>query len=548
MAVTTRSRFFGRIFPDVNDVAGRVFWGPLFPDPAPISTGVTPTEPQGVATFALTLEDGLTVTFEWQTDIFKARDGTEQRRAILDSPRRRFQGSALLIGSREVLMQRGQLARFAASGSTFAIGLPYESLYLASDSVGVILTVYPGALANCDWANPGQRVTVIGRDLTTVNAVIQNASATEIYLDVDPGSAGLEGGYVAPLISVHLDAQQPFDRYRTPTGFERWNLKASAASFGFLKSAVAATLDIEAVYSAEAPNLVPMVIQARETGVAGNLIRVSIQDDSLSGVDLEEVGNDVTIRFVPGVTTVGELAAAINSLSTLVRAVNGWNEAFICGDGADDTFALTFLTGGADGDTAEDGQGATVAMHISRPVFDRPLLNQETNEDALLAMTELVDLGGVSTAVGPAVVPDWARAIVLDQPLEAEWQWFKRFLSTLLGGCVEFWLPSWRSDLVVESFAGDTLTVTDYDFAAWYPRRRNVQVLQVDGTLTYATIVDVVDNGDGTLDLQLSETFSAAPIDLVSWLELCRFEQDSISVQFKAANFSVATVARAVTQ
>lgn len=534
------------MFPDVNNDFGHVFWGEMLPDPGPSPTDVEPTEPAGAATFVLDLEDGLNVTLEWQTDVFKAYDGKEQRRAILDSPRRRFRGTALLAGD-AVLTTRAQLAKFATTGQPFALGLPYEALLLTGDANAKTVTVEAGQLAQCDWANPGQRVVILGRDRSTRDAVIQNASGSTIALSLAVGSTGKEGGYIMPTVAVYLDPLQSFDRYRTPDGLERWTIDALALSFGFAKQAVAASLDIEQTLTGK-DNLIGLVLQARAPGLAGNSIRIRFEDDALLGVEVEESGNDVTVRFIPSVTTVGELAAEITAQSTLVRSIGTWNEAFIVSDGEDDTFAYTNLTGGTDGELVVDGIGATVAMHAGKPVFDRPLLNAETIQDSMQAMNELVDLGGVAANVGKATSADWGRAANLDQPLDVEWQWVKRFLATVRGSAKAFWMATWRQDLFAVATGTGTLTVQLGSFFSWYPTRKDLQVWQADGTITYLTISGAVDNGDGTVELAVGVTLSASAIEMISWLELCRFNDAAVTVHFENARAQLQTVPRAVQQ
>lgn len=555
MAITTRSRFKGPLFPDVWDVPGRRFKGPLFPDPGPDLTVVTPVEPAGVATFALDLEDGMDVVFEWQTDIFKAYDGTERRASLLDNPRRRFSGGALLIGAAAVQSTRAQLVRFAAAGQPYLLGLPFESLALVSDAVGSTVTVAAGALASCDWANPGQRVVIMSSHRTAIEAVIQAASGVTIDLDVAPGAIGAAGGYILPAIGVYLEPQQSFARYRNPEGLERWSINARAIAFGFQKQARFSSLDVEATYPATCGNWVGVILQARVAGVAGDAIRVEADDDSLSGPDFSEVGDDITLRFQPGVTTVGEMTALINANATLIKCVGSWNESALLGDGppGSDTFALTQLDGGSDGDYAADGLGATVATHASRPVFDRGVINDNTNEESMQAMNEVIDLGGVPGNIGQATTPDWARVVAIHAPLESEWQWMKRFLATVRGRQRAFWLPTWRRDLAAVSSGVGTLTIAGPDdedgaFFSWYPARKDIQIVQANGTITRVTVTAAIDNGDGTITLTIGATLSGSAITMVSWLELCRFESDAITVRFEDAMFEIKTLARAVTQ
>lgn len=555
MTVTTRSKFWGPLFPDVRGVTAKPFWGPLFPDPGDPLDLVAPTGSAGVATFVLDLEDGMDVAFEWQTDIFKAYDGSEQRVALLEYPRRRISGQALLIGGGSVLRTRAQLARFAASGQPFLLGLPFEALLLTGDAASTTVTVAAGAIAACDWTNPGQRAIVLGTDRTALEAVVQAASGVTIDLDIAAGAVGAAGGYIMPAIAVYLDPQQDFARYRTPDGIERWSITARAATFGFQKSPRASTLDIEATYPTTCGNWVGVILQAREVGIAGDAIRVEADNDSLSGADFAEVGTDVTLRFQPGITTVGEMTALINANATLIKCVGAWNEGAILGDGPPgaDTFALTQLDGGSDGDYAGDGTGAIVATHALRPVFDRGLLNPTTIDDAMQAMNEIVDFGGVPSNVGQAETPDWSRMISVDLPQDGEWQWMKRFLGTVRGRQRAFWLPTWRRDLVPVSSSPGELTIEgpsddDGGFFTWYPARTDIQIRQADGSITRATISAAVDNGDGTITLTTGVTLSGSPIEMVSWLELCRFESDAITIRFEDARFRLQTIARVVTR
>jgi hypothetical protein len=554
MAITTRSRFWGPLFPDVWDT-GVTFWGPLFPDPGPALELVTPIGPAGVATFVLDLDAQLTMTLEYETDVFKADEGKETRAEVLDFPRRRIKGSALLIGGASVRRLRTQLQRWAAEGATFLLGLPFESLLLAADAAGTTLTVNVGALAKCDWANPGQRVVVVGKNRTATNAVVQSATGTSIVLDVAPGAIGAAGGSVMPTVPIFLQPQQGFSRYVPPDGIERWSIDAIVNSFGWQTQAVAAQL--AGVDTGASGNFDEVIFQAMTPGIGGNDIRIEMADDSLAGVDYTEVGNDITIRFIPDVSTMGDLAAAIAASSSLIRMIGSWDPSNTLS--SIDVFSLMSLAGGSDGDYATEGTGAVVATHAGRPVFDRGLVVDDTAADTLQAMNEIVGFGGLQENIGRATTPDWGRQVALEAKIGAEWQWLKRFLATVHGPQKTFWLPAWRCDLVPVSSGVNTLTIENptedsggfttgapADFFTWYATRQDIQIRQADGTITRATITNAVDNGDGTITLTIGTTLSGSPIDMVSWLEACRFENNAIDVAFVNHLFSMTTTARAV--
>lgn len=197
--------------------------------------------PIGATTFVLSLQPGTKVIFGWSTSIYTTYSGAEQRESPLAMPRQRFEGNAFLVdaGSRDA---RGALQRGAASGATFMLALPYEALTIAVDSpsstVSVPVTV--ASTVNCDWALPGQRVTLVGNG-ATVNAIIQSVTATTItVVTVDLswnfsfsvlGAAGRSGALIMPVVPVLLDTAQGFARY--PTRVDLWAVRAKAQSFGY---------------------------------------------------------------------------------------------------------------------------------------------------------------------------------------------------------------------------------------------------------------------------------------------------------------------------
>jgi hypothetical protein len=89
------------------------------------------------------------------------------------------------------------------------------------------------------------------------------------------------------------------------------------------------------------------------------------------------------------------------------------------------------------------------------------------------------------------------------------------------------------------------------DFFGWYPDvRQDIQIFQAGGVI-YARITSALDNGDGTLTLQIVDqdgvpiTLSGA-VTFISWLEFCRLESDEISVTWEASMFTMQTIARVV--
>lgn len=552
MTFTTRSRFWGPHFPDVW-ATGKTFWGPHFPDPGPLIETVGGAGPAGVATFVLDLEAELEMTLEWQTDVFKPYAGGQERRiAVLDFPRRRFRGSALLVGGASVRTLRSQLKRWAAAGSAFDLGLPFEGLRIVADTAGTSVSVAAGALASCDWANPGQRVVIVSPMRTAINAVVQSAGGTTITLDVTPGAIGKAGGYIMPTLAVYLDPQQGFQRWVNADGFERWAITATAARFGFEIAALHASLNLATAPAAGSGALANTRAIAKSAGVAGNGYTLSFLNDVAAGAEFIATvgGTQVELHYNAGTTTMSKVVSLLGGSADLSIAGTPTLASVLT---AADAFVAKPLSGGADATFATEGLGGVVATHATRPVFDRDLTNKGTIGDSLQAMNEIVDLGGVPVNRGQATHPDWGRHVEIGPARQgAEWQWIKRFLSTVRGRQKAFWLPTWRKDLKPTASGIGTLTIEGPDdddggFFAWYPTQKDIQIVQADGTITRATITNAVDNGNGTITLTIGVTLSGSAISMVSWLELCRLEHDEIQVQFVNHLFSIQANARVVT-
>lgn len=192
---------------------------------------VNPVGPTGVPTFALLLEAGLKVTYSWETDVIKTKSGREQHRSIQEAPSQAYAGAAWLADG-DVRKLRGQLAKVAAQGATYQLALPFEGVTLTADSAGTTVSV--GDTTKLDWAVAQQQVILIANpDGSTAIGVIQSVGPTSIVLDVTPNPAttGKAGNQIMPIMPVLLDAQQAFARQ--PVNLEQWQIKATAALFGF---------------------------------------------------------------------------------------------------------------------------------------------------------------------------------------------------------------------------------------------------------------------------------------------------------------------------
>jgi hypothetical protein len=495
----------------------------------------------------LDIEDGFRVKFGWLTDVIKFRSGREQRISRNDTPRESYNGSALLGGNNPRTM-RSKLARYASIGSTFLLGLPHEQLTLSASSTGTTIPVSASALAMVDWAKPGQRVVVARRatngELEFVNAVVQSKTSNTIVLDVAVGTAGMLGGAIMPAKTVYLEPQQSFARY--PTRLESWELDARGAMpLDFAPTL--AQLDLAPLTASSAFD--NLKVTARQYGLIGNQFMFGMLTGGPPGGAFVEADGEMQFSFQAGVTTIGQLATALVG-SSFGKLTGTFNPAATIAAG--DAFPLTFLIGAMD--SGDVGTGASLVTYngdgVIRPVWDRRIDNASTNTDGIHAMTQIVDHGGIPYALGTADEADWFRAVALSGGNQLDWQWFKLFMSTVKGRQRKFWLSTWRDDLSYVSKATNTITVksTDgSDFFAWWPHQREqLQILETNGTITRAKITAAVNNGNGTITLTIGTTLATSSVDIVSWLELCRFEGDDYETTHTASGFDVSLIARVV--
>lgn len=535
--------FFGKMFPDANRV-GVQFWDGHFPDGQQDPSVIQGYGPAGVGALPLAFENGFTIKYKWSVEVQKFGSGKENRIAWLDAPMESYTGSALLLGNDPRAM-RTTLAKFAAIGSVFLIGLPHEELTITADHVASTISV--PSIALCDWATTGQRV-LLRRDDDYQTAVVQSAIDSTIVLDVDAGGAGDEGGKIMPLRPVYLEPQQDLPRYRV--GAEIWNLQAHAAVPDFAPPL--AHLELGPLTTSPAFDSVRIL--ARDFGPIGNTRWFSLSPDGVSAGSLEELGGSVIFHFEPGASTLGEMASALEA-STWVLMAGDYDPSDLIDAG--DAFPFELLSGGTSAGNV--GIGAALESYagdgLARPVWDLELDNTATENDGVHALTRIIQHGALPYAIGTASRSDFYRYLKIENGDPADWQWFKLFMSTIGGGQKAFWLSTWRSDL---TFLSRTLpgggvtsivisTGDGSDLFTWWPlQREHLQVIETNGTVTRAKITAAIDNLDGTATLTINDVIASAEVASLSWLELCRFERDEYDVKFGAKGFAIAMTARVV--
>jgi len=547
-------RFWGPMYPDVWGTG--TFWSKHYPDFFAPFGFIAGNGPSGAGTFNIALESGTSVTYSWATDIHKFGSGEEQRINNRHLPEQTYSGKALLIGGKS-LANRSQIAKYAALGSPFLLGLAYEGISLTDDTTGTTLNVSATSLTLCDWAFTSQRVIVEDTEGNTIEAVIQSTTSTTIEISKAPGAIGSRGAQVMPAMPVYLDPKIGFSRYHSDETIEMWNINATAILYDF-----AGTEGQKALISLETPvtnsgNLDGVILRDKVAGIAGNDKTITFEGDALvNSGELEEVGDDITFRFVPDTTSLGQLFDLISGSSALIDMIGTWDPLAVIA-GGDDEFGPAPFDGGYDS-VGVVGNGMNVTTYWFRPVWDRFLIADNTVGDSSHSLTTLTNIGGPSFVDTFGSVSDWGREIFYRRNSVSEWQWLKKFLWTIRGRWKSFWLPTWRNDLIHQSHAVGELVVLgpdadDGDFFAWWPLlREHLQVVQVDGTTTRVKITNAVDNLDGTLTLtmvdesEVAVTLSGEDVSLLSWMEICRLESDQVVVDWEANTFSTKITVRVV--
>lgn len=506
------------------------------------SNAIGPFGPAGVATFVLDLENGFKVTHRWFTDIHKFRAGNEKRISRNDAPQESYEGSAILPGelARNI---RATLARYAAQGSAFLLGLPHEEI-LVVDVAGSTATCTEVSL--CDWATAGQRCVGVrydGDDQTIAqDLVIQDVSGDVLTFDVAPHA---ETAVVMPARPIYLEPQQTFPRY--PTDAEVWQLAARAAIFDF--APLPASLALGPITVSAGFDDVSVVARSYTFNTT-NFAMLTYAGDPAGTY----TGSPVpTFYYVPDTTTIGDLATALASAPEILLA-GSYNPADTIAAG--DAFGATPLAGGTISGSV--GRGATLTTYsgdgVERPVWSEPIKVETTAADSVQAMTQIIDHDGIPYALGTADAPDFGRAVSILAKDRATRQWLKLFLATTVGPQKAFWLPTWRDDMTFMSLDTGSdpaeLVVEVEDFSAWFPYlREHIQIEESDGMITYAKVTDAEDNGDGTWTLTVPGIPDVSQnVTRICWLELCRFDSDEFEFVCGASGVQLDTAARAVRQ
>lgn len=207
-----------------------------------------------------------------------------------------------------------------------------------------------------------------------------------------------------------------------------------------------------------------------------------------------------------------------------------------------------------DGQKRIGGQGASeVETYQALRVLDRRPIDDEISFES---GTRAVDFGNsfeVRSAWGYAEA-NYPRRYNAEGKVER--QWWKTFLGGVVGRQRQFFAPTWRSDLEVDTQptqGDDEIIVRDVpDYISKYENsdvHHHIQ-LETAGGIIYREITNAVDNMDGTITITVSPTLPNDPdlstIEVISFLELSRLGTDEIRLDHGHGRMTVNLSTRTV--
>lgn len=179
-------------------------------------------------------------------------------------------------------------------------------------------------------------------------------------------------------------------------------------------------------------------------------------------------------------------------------------------------------------------------LYRGRPVF---VTTPDESEDLTASMQRL--LLELDNQTGVVARKDLSGRVMTAQSHRwlmhgrAERAAFRGLLYFLQGRFKSLWLPTFSDDLTLTAPAGassTTITVANIGYSRYGggPGRRDIHIALRDGTTIQRRILDAVELDAQTevltIDAALGTTFSPTDVRRISWLALCRLEQDNIEL------------------
>ena len=175
-------------------------------------------------------------------------------------------------------------------------------------------------------------------------------------------------------------------------------------------------------------------------------------------------------------------------------------------------------------------------------------------DDALNRGFSILDAGmGPRAAESPEIAPSAVRSYLWQADSHAEVAALRQFVDDCKGRLEAFWLPTLVYDLTWANApgTGSTLTIHSIGYSAGlFPgsgARRHLSFRQRFGTVRmYRMVTAAVDNGDGTETLTLDSPLDTAVTDpgdwIISFLRLCRMEDDQITIDWQGQAYAEAVL------
>lgn len=192
---------------------------------------------------------------------------------------------------------------------------------------------------------------------------------------------------------------------------------------------------------------------------------------------------------------------------------------------------------------ARPGSNAVIQQFEGLPVLDiRPLANDIVN-DNLTINYEVIDsqtgLMDIKTAWAHPFLSGSRKFLIRRFSNPVEMDWWRDFLDGCRGQQNPFLLPTWRDDLVVDSFpdnGSQQLKIVSNEYEALYFPYESYKRLQIEtrSGIIWRKVVGVAVNNDGTQTLELGQNFGTDPEDVhilkVSFLNLARLGSDRVTL------------------
>lgn len=168
----------------------------------------------------------------------------------------------------------------------------------------------------------------------------------------------------------------------------------------------------------------------------------------------------------------------------------------------------------------------------------------EDGTDTINRSVSVLDPGtGKVTAYDHGPAPIGEHSFVFFLGAKSDATQLRDFFSARRGMAVPFWVPSWRSDLILISnlsTSSTAMTVQSVGYTLFmFPNslaRRYLCVMQPSGTMLFLKVIGAVDNEDGTETLTLESAPGVAVVvgTPICFLHYARLSSDELDLQWES--------------